>query len=116
MLHDKVVYGFQVYAHKLFKNVSATKVNNKNENMAKEVSFIIKINDNGSAKRVTADAEELGRVIRSVQDESERLKSDILTWSQASQAIDVLQDSISDLQSVMADLTAAYQVQLVAET
>lgn len=84
--------------------------------MAKEVSFIIKINDNGSAKRVTADAEELGRVIRSVQDESERLKSDILTWSQASQAIDVLQDSISDLQSVMADLTAAYQVQLVAET
>ena len=51
-----------------------------------------------------------------MQDESERLKSDILTWSQASQAIDVLQDSISDLQSVMADLTAAYQVQLVAET
>lgn len=72
--------------------------------MAKEVSFIIKINDNGSAKRVTADAEELGRVIRSVQDESERLKSDILTWSQASQAIDVLQDSISDLQSVMQTL------------
>lgn len=84
--------------------------------MAKEVSFIIKINDNGSAKRVTADAEELGRVIRSVQDESERLKSDILTWSQASQAIDVLQNAISDLQGVMADLTAAYQVQLVAET
>lgn len=84
--------------------------------MAKEVSFVIKINDNGSAKRVTADAEELGRVIRSVQDESERLKSDILTWSQASQAIDVLQNAISDLQGVMADLTAAYQVQLVAET
>ena len=84
--------------------------------MAKEVSFLIKINDNGSAKRVTADAEELGRVIRSVQDESERLKSDILTWAQASQAIDALQDAIGDLQGVMADLTAAYQVQLVAET
>ena len=38
----------------------ATMVNNNNDNMAKEVSFIIKINDNGSAKRVTADAEELG--------------------------------------------------------
>lgn len=84
--------------------------------MAKEVSFLIKINDNGGAKRVTADAEELGRVIRSVQDESERLKSDILTWSQASQAIDVLQNAIGDLKNVMADLTAAYQVQLVAET
>jgi hypothetical protein len=84
--------------------------------MAKEVSFVIKIDDNGSAKRVTADAEELGRVIRGVQAESERLKSDILTWSQASQAIDALQDSIDELQGVMVDLTSAYQVQLVAET
>nr|DAR25406.1 MAG TPA: tape measure protein [Bacteriophage sp.] len=84
--------------------------------MAKEVSFVIKIDDNGSAKRVTADAEELGRVIRGVQAESERLKSDILTWSQASQAIDALQDSIDELQGVMADLSSAYQVQLVAET
>lgn len=84
--------------------------------MAKEVSFLIKINDNGTTKRVTADAEELGRVIRSVQNESERLKSNILTWSQASQTIDVLQNAIGDLQNVMADLTAAYQVQLVAET
>lgn len=30
--------------------------------MAREVCFVKKINDNGSAKRVTADAEELGRV------------------------------------------------------
>lgn len=84
--------------------------------MAKEVSFLIKINDNGSAKKVTADAEELGRVIRSVQDESEKLKRDILTWANASQAISELQNSISELQLVMADLTSAYQVQLVAET
>lgn len=48
--------------------------------MAREVCFVKKIKDNGSAKRVTADAEELGRVIRGVQDESERSKSDILTW------------------------------------
>ena len=59
--------------------------------MAREVCFVKKINDNGSSKRVTADAEELGRVIRGAQDESERPKSDILTWSQASQAIDALQ-------------------------
>ena len=65
---------------------------------------------------MTADAEELGKVIRSVQDESEKLKRDILTWANASQAISELQSSISDLQSVMTDLTAAYQVQLVAET
>ncbi len=32
--------------------------------MAREVSFLKKINDNGSSKRVTADAEELGRAGR----------------------------------------------------
>ena len=53
---------------------------------------------------MTADAEELGRVIRSVQNESERLKSNILTWSQASQTIDVLQNAIGDLQNVMAEI------------
>lgn len=81
-----------VFATKVIKNVFATKViNKKQDKIAREVCFVKKINDNGSAKRVTADAEELGRVIRGVQDESERPKSDILTWSQASQAIDALQ-------------------------
>lgn len=84
--------------------------------MAKEVSFLIKIHSDGGAKRVTADAEEMGRVIREVQDEAEKAKRDVLTWAQAAQAVDVLQNSISELQGIMNDLTAAYQVQLVAET
>ena len=84
--------------------------------MAKEVSFLIKIHDDGGAKRVTANAEEMGRVIRSVQNEAERLKRDVLTWSEAAQAVGVLQNAISELQGVFKDLTEAYQVQLVAET
>lgn len=84
--------------------------------MAKEVSFLIKIHDDGGAKRVTANAEEVGRVIRSVQDEAERLKRDVLTWSEAAQAVGVLQNAIGELQGVFKDLTEAYQVQLVAET
>ena len=84
--------------------------------MAKEVSFLIKIHSDGGAKRVTADAEEMGRVIREVQDEAEKAKRDVLTWAQAAQAVDVLQNSISELQDVLNDLTEAYQVQLVAET
>lgn len=84
--------------------------------MAKEVSFLIKIRDDGGAKRVTANAEEVGRVIRSVQDEAERLKRDVLTWSEAAQAVGVLQNSINELRGVLQDLTEAYQVQLVAET
>lgn len=84
--------------------------------MTKEVSFLIKIQDDGGAKRVTANAEEMGRVIRSVQDEAERLKRDVLTWSEAAQAVGVLQNSINELRGVLQDLTTAYQVQLVAET
>ena len=84
--------------------------------MAKEVSFLIKIHDDGGAKRVTANAEEMGHVIRSVQNEAERLKRDVLTWSEAAQAVGVLQNAIGELQGVFKDLTEAYQVQLVAET
>lgn len=62
------------------------------------------------------DAEQLGRAVRSVQDESEKAKRSVLTWAETSQAIDVLQSSIGELQGVVSDLTSAYQVQLVAET
>lgn len=84
--------------------------------MAKEVSFVIRLDDKGTFKKVTVDAEELGRAVRSVQDESEKAKRAVLTWSEASQAIGVLQDTIGELQGVVSDLTRAYQVQLVAET
>lgn len=84
--------------------------------MAKEVSFVIRLDDKGTFKKVTVDAEELGRAVRSVQDESEKAKRAVLTWSEASQAIGVLQDTIGELQGVVSDLTSAYQVQLVAET
>lgn len=84
--------------------------------MAKEVSFTIKLDDRGTFKKVTMDAEQLGRAVRSVQDESEKAKRSVLTWAETSQAIDVLQSSIGELQGVVSDLTSAYQVQLVAET
>lgn len=84
--------------------------------MAKEVSFTIKLDDRGTFKKVTMDAEQLGRAVRSVQDESEKAKRSVLTWAETSQAIDVLQSSIGELQGVVSDLTSVYQVQLVAET
>lgn len=84
--------------------------------MPKEVSFVIRLDDKGTFKKVTVDAEELGRAVRSVQDESEKAKRTIISWSEVSQTFDVLQNAISELQGVMTDLTSAYQVQLVAET
>lgn len=84
--------------------------------MPKEVSFIIRLDDKGTFKKVTVDAEELGRAVRSVQDESEKVKRAIISWSEVSQAFSVMQDAIDELQGVMTELTGAYQVQLVAET
>ena len=84
--------------------------------MAKEVSFLIKIHSDGGAKRVTADAEEMGRVIREVQDEAEKAKRDVLTWAEAAQAVDVLQSSISELQAALTEMTADYQTSVVAQT
>lgn len=84
--------------------------------MTKEVSFLIKIHSDGGAKRVTADAEEMGRVIREVQDEAEKAKRDVLTWAEAAQAVDILQDSVRELQEVLEDLSEANAVQVVAET
>ena len=84
--------------------------------MAKEVSFLIKIRNDGGAKRVTADAEEMGRVIRSVQDEAEKAKRDVLTWSEAAQAVDLLHDSIAGLQRALTEMTADYQTSVVAQT
>lgn len=84
--------------------------------MAKEVSFTIKVDDKGTLKKVTMDAEQLGRAVRSIQDDSEKAKRSVLTWAETAQAIDVLQNSIGELQGVVSDLTSAYQVQLVAET
>lgn len=84
--------------------------------MANQVEFKIKIDDKGTFKKVTMDAEELGKAVRKVQDESEKAKRTIIKWAEVSQAFDVMQNAIGELQGVMQDLTSAYQVQLVAET
>lgn len=83
--------------------------------MANQVEFKIKIDDSGTFKRVTMDAEKQGKAVRNVQDEAEKTKRAIISWAEASQAFDVMQNAIGELQGVMQDLTSAYQVQLVAE-
>ena len=67
-------------------------------------------------KKVTADAKEVGKALSEVQEEAEKAKQSVITWAQAAQAVDALQNSIAQLQGVLCDLTQAYQVQLVAET
>lgn len=80
--------------------------------MAKQVEFKIKIDDSGTFKKVTMDAEELGKAVRSVQDEAQNARRAVIKWAEVSQAFDVMQNAIGELQGVMQDLTSAYQVQL----
>jgi hypothetical protein len=94
----------------------AANIRKKIEIMTKEVSFTIKINSDGGVRKVTADAKEVGKALSEVQEEAEKAKQSVITWAQAAQAVDALQNSIAQLQGVLCDLTQAYQVQLVAET
>ena len=84
--------------------------------MSNEVSFLIKIRDDGGAKRVTADAREMGQAIREVQDEAEKASRNILTWSEAAQAIDIFEESIGKLQSALEELTEEYNDSVAAQT
>lgn len=84
--------------------------------MGKTISVSFEITDKGSFRKVTANAEELGRAVRDVQDKAQNARREIIKWAETSQALDVMQNAISELQGVMTDLTSAYQVQLVAET
>ena len=74
--------------------------------MAKEVSFIIKIDDKGTLKRVTMDSRELEKAVRGVREASEAARRDGISWAEAAQAVDVLHGAIGEIQGVMQDLTA----------
>ena len=83
--------------------------------MAETLSFFIKISDNGTFKKVEVDADSLRTAVEQVKEETDRLNSSVVNWSQASQAIDLLQQSFSELKGVVSELSSAYSVQEVAE-
>lgn len=83
-----------------------------------EVKFSLKIEDNatGTIKDVSASTKDLSRVVKNVTQEVNKAQREVVNWAQAAQAADMLGDSIRQIEVVCRDLTAAYQVQLVAET
>lgn len=83
--------------------------------MAETVSFFIKISDKGTFKKVEVDADSLRDAVRHVKEEADRLNNGVVNWAQASQAIDLMQQSFNQLSGVVADLSGAYAQQEVAE-
>jgi hypothetical protein len=85
--------------------------------MANQVTFQIKIETLGAenVKNVTMDAEELGRVVKEVTDEQEKLNTKLLDINQAQQAIQNVTSGISQIASEVSKYTAAYSVQETVE-
>ena len=71
--------------------------------MAEAVSFLIKISDNGTFKKVEVDVESLRNAVHYVKEVTDRLNNSIVNWAQASQAIDLLQQSFDQLQNMVQD-------------
>ena len=85
--------------------------------MTNQVTFQIKIETTGAenVKNVTMDAEELGRVVKEVADEQEKLNTKLLDINQAQQAIQNVTSGISQIASEVSKYTAAFSVQETAE-
>lgn len=85
--------------------------------MANQVTFQIKIETVGAenVKNVTMDAEELGRVVKEVTDEQEKLNTKLLDINQAQQAIENVTSGISQIASEISKYASAYSVQETAE-
>lgn len=84
--------------------------------MANEVSFKIKIDDDGTARKVSVDIDEVAKAINGVKDASEKLNKDKLNFAVLAQSIDSVIGAFNTLQSKFDELSGAYARQIEAET
>jgi hypothetical protein len=81
---------------------------------SKTVELTIKIDDNGTFKKVQVNADDLRNAVKEIKDETDRLKTINLT--QLSQALDTVQQSVQQLQGVMQTFINAYAESEAAST
>lgn len=84
--------------------------------MPNTVSIKIRIDDEGTFKKVQVDADDLKKAVGEVTRETERLKASIVNWAEAAKAADLFGDAISQLHGMLEQLTSAYSEQSSAET
>ena len=76
--------------------------------MANTVTFKIKIDDSGTVKTVTADADELGKVIDEVKEKAKKLNNELVNSASISQIAEGARDAITQLASALDSLSQAY--------
>ena len=79
------------------------------------VTIKIKLEDDGSFKKISFNADEMRRIIEQVKNENDKLKNSLINNNQAVQSFRELGDAVRGLQSVMHGLTDTYAVQVQAE-
>ena len=82
--------------------------------MAETVSVKIKIDDDGSFKRVEVDASDLKEVVGKVTAEVNKLNDEIVNYSQAAQAAGALKEAMSGIYGVLSNLAEGYNDDQVA--
>ena len=84
--------------------------------MPNTVSLKIKIDDEGSFKKLEVDSNDLKNAIAEVTKESKRLKAAVVNWAEAARAADLLGSAIQQLYGGLKGMTDAYAAQSSAET
>lgn len=76
--------------------------------MSETVSIKIRIDDSGTFKNVTVDAEDLNKAIKHVTKQANDFNKSLVNWSQAASASESLNSVISNLRNTFADLASGY--------
>lgn len=82
--------------------------------MAETVSVRIKIDDDGSFKKVEVDASDLKEVVGKVTAEVNKLNDEIVNYSQAAQAAGALKEAMNGIYGVLSNLAEGYNDDAVA--
>lgn len=82
--------------------------------MAETVSVRIKIDDDGSFKRVEVDAADLKEVVGKVTEEVHKLNNEVVNCSQAAQAASAFREAVSGLNDMLSELVSGYNDDAVA--
>lgn len=76
--------------------------------MSETVSVKIRIDDSGTFKNVTVDAEDLNKAIKHVTKQANDFNKSLVNWSQAASASESLNSIISSLRNTCADLASGF--------
>lgn len=76
--------------------------------MSETVSIKIRIDDSGTFKNVTVDAEDLNKAIKHVTKQANDFNKSLVNWSQAASASESLNSVIGNLRNTFADLASGF--------